>query len=696
MFRKAIPVFEIGKENEMNTFYGFAARVPQGEGTLLRIAGDSTYSVFVNGVFVFSGPARAAHHFHRVDEIPLGAFLTEDSNVLTVRLTTYNNHCFNYLCQPGFLCAEVEQNGQILAYTDEKGEGGIDCYALDEKLKKVRRYSFQRNFTEAYRLDERYNLFDVDPANSGHRKVVLADQGEKRFIPRNVFLPRFEAEYPVNVIAEGKILPVADAPTDGEVYEGYGADLEFNCNDEVAKMAFEAENRDVRKWNGLNLTDGTFADVEYKCNLTGFLEMTFTVTEECELFLLFDEVYNGNNVDYLRMACNNIHTFFAKPGTYRVMTQEAYTFRYLRVACRKGALKLDAITIRRAGFPEIENVPKIDDPELKRIYDAAIETFRQNTYDIYMDCPSRERGGWLCDSFFTSRVERFLTGKTMVEENFLGNFIDRAQDPWLPEGMINMCYPSDHPDGTYIPNWSMWYVLEMEEYLAFTGNREFVDSAKDLIYGLVNFFRKFKNADGLLEKLESWVFVEWSHANDLVQDVNYPSNMLFARMLRAVANLYDDPSLISEAEVIEEYIRKNTMVNGFFCDNAYRREDGSLELSGECTETCQYYAFYMGIATPETYPELWQKLTTDFGPQRKQTGAYPEIFFANAFIGNYLRLDLLYRYGLIDRMVEEIRGYFLYMADKTGTLWEHDADHASCNHGFASYVAVLLRKALNV
>jgi alpha-L-rhamnosidase len=466
--------------------------------------------------------------------------------------------------------------------------------------------------------------------------------------------------------------------------------------EEAAKMQFVAEKRDVSPWNGLSLTEATYADIQYRCNVTGFFEMTFTVAEACEVYFLFDEIYNGENVDYLRMACNNIHTVFAVPGTYHLMTQEPYTFRYLRVACRKGAVKFDAITIRRAGFPEIGNVPKIDDPELKRIYDAAVETFRQNTYDIYMDCPSRERAGWLCDSFFTSRVERFLTGKTMVEENFLANFIDHGQDPWLPEGMINMCYPSDHPDGCYIPNWAMWYVLELEEYLAFTGNRAFVDRAKDLCYGLVNFFRKYRNADGILEKLESWVFVEWSHANDLVQDVNYPSNMLYARMLRAVANIYDDPSLIPEAEVIEEYIRKNTMINGFFCDNAYRRENGSLELSGECTETCQYYAFYMGIATPETYPELWKKLTTDFGPQRKQTGAYPEIFFSNAFIGNYLRLDLLFRYGLADRMVEEIRGYFLYMADKTGTLWEHDSDFASCNHGFASYVAVLLRKALNV
>ncbi len=35
-------------------------------------------------------------------------------------------------------------------------------------------------------------------------------------------------------------------------------------------------------------------------------------------------------------------------------------------------------------------------------------------------------------------------------------------------------------------------------------------------------------------------------------------------------------------------------------------------------------------------------------------------------------------------MLEELRDYFLYMADRTGTLWEHTDPRASCCHGFAS------------
>ncbi|MBQ2880698.1 MAG: hypothetical protein IJE40_00370, partial [Clostridia bacterium] len=95
-------------------------------------------------------------------------------------------------------------------------------------------------------------------------------------------------------------------------------------------------------------------------------------------------------------------------------------------------------------------------------------------------------------------------------------------------------------------------------------------------------------------------------------------------------------------------------------------------------------------ASPETHPKLWKTLTEDFGPYRVKEGKYPNIHPANAFIGNYLRLDILYRYGLHSQLLDEIKGYFLYMAEKTGTLWENISDTASCNHGFASYVAYWL------
>ena len=126
--------------------------------------------------------------------------------------------------------------------------------------------------------------------------------------------------------------------------------------------------------------------------------------------------------------------------------------------------------------------------------------------------------------------------------------------------------------------------------------------------------------------------------------------------------------------------------------------NGKLQITTNRTEVCQYFAFFFDVAKPETHSELWQRLVKDFGPQRKQTKAFPEVHPANAFIGNVLRLELLSRYGLCQQLLDESLAYQLYMADRTGTLWENDGAYASCDHGFASHggVHVLYRDVLGL
>ncbi len=187
------------------------------------------------------------------------------------------------------------------------------------------------------------------------------------------------------------------------------------------------------------------------------------------------------------------------------------------------------------------------DQRFNRIFEAARETFRQNATDVFMDCPSRERAGWLCDSFFTARVAADLCGDTSVEKNFLENFQRPEKFEHLPDGMIPMCYPSDHYNGQFIPNWAMWFVVQLEEFAARGGDRATIDALRPKVLKLLDYLGGFENSDGLLEKLPSWVFVEWSEANKFVQDVNYPSNMLYAAVLAAAGRIYNKPALLDQA-----------------------------------------------------------------------------------------------------------------------------------------------------
>lgn len=68
----------------------------------------------------------------------------------------------------------------------------------------------------------------------------------------------------------------------------------------------------------------------------------------------------------------------------------------------------------------------------------------------------------------------------------------------------------------------MWFVIELEEYLARSNDRQMIKALEPKVNALLDYFARYENEDELLENLEKWVFVEWSKANDFVQDVNYP------------------------------------------------------------------------------------------------------------------------------------------------------------------------------
>jgi alpha-L-rhamnosidase len=262
--------------------------------------------------------------------------------------------------------------------------------------------------------------------------------------------------------------------------------------------------------------------------------------------------------------------------------------------------------------------------------------------------------------------------------------------------MIPMCYPADHNDGNFIPNWSLWFILQVEDYARRGGDPVLVAQLKPRIEKLLKYFAGFENEDRLLEKLDAWIFVEWSKANSFVQDVSYPSNMLYSAALDAAGRLYGNTAWTQQSEQVKQTILRQSFNGDFFLDNAIR-ENGKLKLTNNTTETCQYYAFYFNRATPESHPALWRKLITEFGPNRNDAVTYPKVFRANAFMGNYMRMDLLSRYDLQSQMLLEVQDYFYAMADRTGTLWEHMQSSASCNHGFASYIGhVLYRDVLGI
>jgi len=715
-FRSAKPVWPKDREKEMNLSVAFRAdfRSPaavsdQKAATVLRVAGSTIYRAYVNGEFLGCGPARGPHGYYRVDEWDLRKKLRPgtEKNVLTIEVAGYNSNSYSLLDQPSFLQAEVLSNNLVLASTEGDGVR-FSSHILDHRVQRVQRYSFQRPFSEVYRLTPDYDRWQRAEAGAD-AGVELTVFPEKQLLSRGVDYPDFTLCPPVKLVAAGQVSPIAMPanPSKDRSLTGVGPKLKGYPESELTEIpSIEAQGFDSKQTASLDqpyaaadaiaLAAREYRILDLGMNRTGFLGAKVTCEEKTRLWLLFDEILSNKDVDFKRLQCVNLISYDLEPGTYTVESIEPYTLRYLKLLCVAGACKIEGVHLREYAHPKVGAQFVSSDERLNRIFAAGVETFRQNSLDIFMDCPSRERAGWLCDSFFTSRAAPDLTGNTRVEHNFFENFSLPKQFEYLPDGMLPMCYPADHYDGVFIPNWALWFVIQLDEYQTRGGDAELVANLRPRVLKLLDFFKRYENEDGLLEKLPSWVFVEWSAANQFVQDVNYPSNMLYAGALSIAARLYDLPDLAAKADRIRETVRKQSFDGQFFVDNAVRK-DGKLEVTKNRTEVCQYYAFFFKIATPESHPELWQVLQDKFGPHRKETKAYPEIHPANSFIGNMLRMELLSNVGRSQQILDESIAYLLYMADRTGTLWENVDAGASCDHGFASHaVHTLYRDVLGV
>lgn len=680
-FQKARPVWAAGRTDEKNCELAFRCLVPAGE-WVLSLASSGLYRVWVNGQFVAAGPARSAHGYYPVDCLELERYCRAQSNVLVVEVLGAGVATYDTLKAPHFLQAELTRREKAVAYTSD---GRWQCFCLGQRIRQVQRYSFQRAFPEAYRLHTALQPFYLDAAwtKPGLEQEVLPSPVWCR---RSVPMPRFEI-VPAVMRATGTANLAATAGTVEEqpaAWEALPTVEGFPLGAETLRLSREGQEAlaacgrpGPERWSLYT----------FPCDVTGFLRLRLSCGGAVRVYVLFDECLTEGDVDIDRLQCCNVFRYDLDAGSHTVQTFAPFTMGAVKLVCR-GSVTVETVELVLYQHPPLDRTVALpEDGQLREICQAALRTFRANAVDLFTDCPSRERAGWLCDSFFMGRTEYVLTGENRMERTFLENFLLPERFAHLPEGMLPMCYPADHPDGNFIPNWAMWYVLELEEYTARTGDGSLAQAARDRVLALCRYFTPFENEFGLLEKLDGWVFLEWSRANDpdVVAGVNFPTNMLYMRMLQAAARLYDLPELKVRAAELRRTIRARSFDGQYFTDNEVPDGDGWRN-PGNRTEVCQYYAFFTGTATPEEDGVLFRTMISDYGPDRHDTSAPAALAPANAFIGCYLRLELLYRTGRRSQLLSEIKRYFLPMAEQTGTLWEFRTSRASCCHGFASHV----------
>lgn len=653
-------------DDPVNLFFEGRAKIPSGAARLRLVAGPLFEAIYGDRLLAY-GPSRAPEGFARESFVLILPKMW--GGEIAVRVLSYGFPAGEVdLFEPYFEAEFLNEEGATLADASSFAFALVPSY-----LRRSCRYSYRRGFVERY--------------DEGRREGVPLPMKE---VEPPAVLGSFDAER----ITEA--FPVSASPI--APFHGFEEDAGPGlCGDPL----FRGVNRfDVQK-EFLDVTrEGhSYIEWDFGVNEAAIFHLEVESPAEQDAFLVFDEAKTKRGWRFRRSGAQDLLTIRLKKGRNVLLSAAPYCLRFARLIF---AYPLKAeISLFLLENQDLLPYQEDEDEDIALIQKAARKSFAENAYDILTDCPGRERTGWLCDSFFTGRAESHFTGKADRERNFLENFlVGEAKE--IRKGMIPMCFPSEEITHMFLPNWAMWFVLEMEDYASRSGDRSLLEKGRGKIEGLFSFLAAYENEQGLLENLgssigdlfahkakdpQSWLFIEWSNAANYVDGVHFPTNMLYAASLEAYGRMYRESGALQKAGKIRERVQSLSFFNHFYHDHAKRDADGALSpVKEHVSEACQYYALFFGFEGEEGF---FEKMARDFGPLGAKRG---QIDPCAPFIGFLLRLDVLRSHGKEEKLRNEAKAFYAPMAKRTGTLWETFEDSSSLNHAVSSYVGVLLEE----
>ena len=576
MKKSCVWVEGITEDKNVNVLFVNKILLTESETTTFKIAAADVYKVFINGESVFCGPSRTAKGY--CIENAFSYPLAKGENTIAVLVSSYGVASYYVIKKEPFFAISFCIDGK------EYTENDFRAYEYKERIRNVQRFSFQRGFAEIYEqsadfnelVSKYYEYGKKLPLKTGETpeiidEIVPIDVLKKSVTGRKISQGEFYIDDNRTAWEDRSIFKV------GDDFEGFSyGELNECLTDKVCKYSY------IETSAFENLRGGKYALYDLGRNVSGFIRLKLSILSDAVIYVSFDETLSGNVVDPIRNCCCNVIKWSLKAGDYALEAFEINTLKYLQVIAESGTIRIDKVEVVLAENPSAYTVKvKTKDQTVNDIFESAANTLSQNSFDLLMDCPSRERAGWINDIYYSLQAYKLLSCKDDAVNSSLLNYILCEHIPAVPQGLIPMCYPSDHIDGQFIPNNALWYVLDLAANLSSPFFDKYRDKALRQIDDIFKYFEKFENEYGLLENLEGWVFVEWSKANDpdFIRGVNFPSNMLYYKALRAAGEQFCNSEYLKKANGIKSAIESLSFNGEFFEDNRIRY-NGKLERTG--------------------------------------------------------------------------------------------------------------------
>lgn len=485
----------------------------------LYITADDGYKLYLNGRFVGLGPAPSFvfdYHYNTYDVTD--AVRSGEANVIAAHVFYQGMHSLTFTSGDNLagLLVQLEidlVDGQTITVVSDDTWRCRRTNAYEAR--KI--YGYQTAFSEH---------IDLRRWPAGWEQI---DYDDAVWVPPIVGENELTEIYQLNPQPTPPVAVSRKAPVeiirkaDGHYFIDFGCEL----SGETAFLVTGNEGHEVEIRHGEELSEPLTVRHEMRCNCD--------YREYCTLSGRADE----------RLA------FFDYKG-----------FRYVEVFNWPEELTVDRVWTHERHYPFPENASAFasSNPLLNDIWKLCRNGVRVGTIDTYLDCPTREKGGFLGDGFVTGISHLILTGDARILRKFIKDVANTSYNcPGLHSTAPN------YVNGELAEYSLLWPVL-LAYYYQWTGDEAFVRQMMPTLEGLLGYYIDYENEAGLLADLQSRATGRYSVL------VDWPKNL---------RDGYDDPYLMGDRQIADAPQGVvNTMVQGFYSN--------ALQAAGRLAEVADY------------------------------------------------------------------------------------------------------------
>ena len=567
----------------------------------MYISADSQYAVYINNKYIPSTQYSDYEDYKIFDEIDITEYLIQGKNILKIIAYYQGTDSSTYRKFDCGLIYKVTENDNALICSGKNTLTAPNANYISDTCPWI---SGQLGYSFMYNANSEENK--KKPADIQNKKAFLYKRPVKKLSVK-------ERKKSV-LIAQGIFKDCKDSEySDRDL--GKRIQYSFQAFREVHDLIIQGSyNQILPSTDGLDIkteeeSDGVYLIFDLGEECTGFLDLELILPENCEIVVGYSEHLDDLRCRSYVYGRNFAAKYISANGLNRYTNPfRRFGLRYMQVHVYAKEFKLFYAGIRPVEYP-VSDIPYFmcSDNLHNKIYDVCVHTLHMCMHEHYEDCPMREQALYTMDS----RNQMLCGYYTFGEFDFAKSSLRLMGHSIREDNMLELCSPARVV--ITIPAFSAIYLIQLYEYLLYSGDKDFIAEMLPVAERIANeFIRRIEPRIGLLKVFREgiyWNFYEWQTGfsgsigyENKEEDMTYdaPLNAFVSIGLRSMSEIFSILGNMGKSDFYKKtYLRLNKQI-----DKIFWNEEKQL-----------YTSFYLDKQKPH-YAELTQSLIVYAGACR--------------------------------------------------------------------------------